>query len=81
MRCRPRLNNEQRVDGRAACGTGIGARHHQKRCHSDIVPTRKEDPGELFDWDLLAAHRLALKTPRSAMLFSLLLDRDSGTQR
>jgi N-acetyl-anhydromuramyl-L-alanine amidase AmpD len=23
-------------------------------------PGRKEDPGELFDWELLAAHRLAL---------------------
>ncbi|WP_309623814.1 N-acetylmuramoyl-L-alanine amidase [Novosphingobium sp.] len=100
--------------------------------HSDIAPARKEDPGELFDWDLLAAHRLALKTPRvtapspfendgafflglerwgydisdmpaamrafqrrwrphiidglvdgecSAMLFSLLLDRDAGKTR
>ncbi|MEQ1499283.1 MAG: N-acetylmuramoyl-L-alanine amidase [Novosphingobium sp.] len=100
--------------------------------HSDVAPQRKEDPGELFDWDLLAAHRLALKTPRvtapspfendgafflglerwgydisdtaaamrafqrrwrphiidgqvdgecSAMLFSLLLDRDSGKTR
>lgn len=100
--------------------------------HSDVAPARKEDPGELFDWDLLAAHRLAIKTPRvtmpspfendgafflalerwgydisdqvaacrafqrryrphiidgqvdgecSAMLFSLLLDRDSGKTR
>lgn len=32
--------------------------------HSEVAPARKEDPGELFDWDLLAAHRLALKTPR-----------------
>ena len=32
--------------------------------HSDIAPARKEDPGELFDWDLLAAHRLAIKVPR-----------------
>ena len=32
--------------------------------HSDVAPARKEDPGELFDWDLLAAHRLTLKTPR-----------------
>ena len=100
--------------------------------HSDVAPARKEDPGELFDWDLLAAHRLALRTPRvrmpspfdndgafylalerwgydvadghaavrafqrrwrphiidgvpdgecSAMLFALLLDRDSGKTR
>jgi len=34
--------------------------------HSDVAPARKEDPGELFDWDLLAAHRLALKVPRIA---------------
>ncbi len=32
--------------------------------HSDVAPARKDDPGELFDWDLLAAHRLALRTPR-----------------
>ncbi len=35
--------------------------------HSDVAPARKEDPGELFDWDLLAAHRLAIKTPRVTM--------------
>lgn len=35
--------------------------------HSDVAPARKTDPGELFDWDLLAAHRLALRTPRAAM--------------
>lgn len=31
--------------------------------HSDVAPSRKEDPGELFDWDLLAQHRLALPKP------------------
>ncbi|MCA1662496.1 MAG: N-acetylmuramoyl-L-alanine amidase [Novosphingobium sp.] len=31
--------------------------------HSDVAPARKEDPGELFDWPLLARHRLALPIP------------------
>ena len=35
--------------------------------HSDVAPARKEDPGELFDWDLLAAHKLALPRPQVTM--------------
>src|SRR5205085_10045305 len=31
--------------------------------HSDIAPTRKQDPGELFPWGRLATHRLALPRP------------------
>lgn len=31
--------------------------------HSDIAPSRKEDPGELFDWEMLASRRLALAAP------------------
>jgi N-acetylmuramoyl-L-alanine amidase len=32
--------------------------------HSDVAPARKQDPGELFDWELLADYGLALPTPR-----------------
>jgi N-acetylmuramoyl-L-alanine amidase len=32
--------------------------------HSDVAPARKQDPGELFDWELLARLGLALPRPR-----------------
>jgi N-acetylmuramoyl-L-alanine amidase len=45
----------------------IAVRHRIDRAdvigHADIAPTRKEDPGELFDWPRLAMHRVALARP------------------
>lgn len=49
----------------------IVKRHHIPRAnvvgHSDIAPARKDDPGELFPWDLLARYRLALGKPKPTM--------------
>lgn len=36
--------------------------------HSDIAPARKTDPGELFDWEALAAVGLAVGRPRRATM-------------
>ncbi|WP_428331808.1 N-acetylmuramoyl-L-alanine amidase [Novosphingobium sp.] len=44
--------------------------------HSDVAPARKTDPGELFDWDMLARYRLALARPKPRM--RLIYDNDGA---
>jgi N-acetylmuramoyl-L-alanine amidase len=44
--------------------------------HSDVAPARKEDPGELFDWPLLARYKLALPIPKPRM--RLVYDNDGA---
>ncbi len=36
--------------------------------HSDVAPTRKQDPGELFPWAELAKRRLALPRPTKNLM-------------
>lgn len=36
--------------------------------HSDVAPARKEDPGELFDWESLAKLGLAVPRPRKNLI-------------
>ena len=47
------------------------ARHRIDRAdvigHADIAPTRKDDPGELFDWPLLSRYRIALARPEKLL--------------
>ena len=44
--------------------------------HSDVAPARKDDPGELFEWELLARYKLALPTPKPRI--SLIYDEPSA---
>lgn len=55
---------EPQMTALIALGTAIVERHpippHRVLGHSDVAPTRKTDPGELFDWPRLAEHGLGV---------------------
>jgi N-acetylmuramoyl-L-alanine amidase len=58
----------------ALCRDIVARRHirpHRVVGHSDIAPTRKTDPGELFDWPRLARAEIGLWPPPSPALARL----------
>jgi N-acetylmuramoyl-L-alanine amidase len=62
----------QQMDALVPLLAGIVGRHQVPRAnvvgHSDIAPARKQDPGELFDWALLARHGLAVARPTRGLV-------------
>jgi N-acetylmuramoyl-L-alanine amidase len=46
--------------------------------HADIAPTRKEDPGELFDWHALARAGVGLWPTRALLALSAREDRENA---
>nr|WP_295371851.1 N-acetylmuramoyl-L-alanine amidase [uncultured Sphingosinicella sp.] len=63
---------EEQIDALVPLVADIVERHKITRGnivgHSDVAPTRKQDPGELFPWHRLAKLRLALPRPTKSLL-------------
>ena len=63
---------EEQIDALVPLVADIVGRHGITRGnivgHSDIAPTRKQDPGELFPWARLAKLRLALPRPTKNLM-------------
>lgn len=62
---------EAQIDAVIALCRGILSRHpiapRDVLAHSDVAPTRKEDPGELFPWQRLAAEGIGLWAPATGI--------------
>ena len=69
---------EEQIDALVPLLASIQERHGITRGnvvgHSDIAPTRKQDPGELFPWSRLAKVRLALPRPTQKLMDPLWSD-------
>lgn len=69
---------EEQIDALIPLVADITERHGITRGnvvgHSDIAPTRKQDPGELFPWNRLAKLRLALPHPTKNLMDPLWSD-------
>ena len=69
---------EEQIDALIPLVAEIKARYNITRGnvvgHSDIAPTRKQDPGELFPWNRLAKVRLALPRPTQKLMDPLWTD-------
>lgn len=69
---------EEQIDALIPLVADITTRHGITRGnvvgHSDIAPTRKQDPGELFPWSRLAKLRLALPRPTKNLMDPLWSD-------
>ena len=63
---------EEQIDALIPLVSEIVTRHNITRGnvvgHSDIAPTRRQDPGELFPWARLAKLRLALPRPTKNLM-------------
>ncbi|HEX8401685.1 MAG TPA: N-acetylmuramoyl-L-alanine amidase [Allosphingosinicella sp.] len=63
---------EEQIDALVPLVSEIKERHGLTRGnivgHSDIAPTRRQDPGELFPWGRLAKLRLALPRPAKNLM-------------
>jgi N-acetylmuramoyl-L-alanine amidase len=63
---------EEQIDAVVPLVAEIKERYHITRGnvvgHSDIAPTRRADPGELFPWERLAKLRLALPRPTKNLM-------------
>jgi N-acetylmuramoyl-L-alanine amidase len=70
--------SEEQIDALVPLVAGIKERYAITRGnvvgHSDVAPTRKQDPGELFPWHRLAKMRLALPRPTKNMMDPLWSD-------